>query len=279
MSDAKASVVKQGFRFQNDMVAASKEQIIRSKLKSDIQDIQLQIKNLEQKKNDYGTAILIVGGIIGLFLFCSLFGFLGGIVITGIAAAGGLALFDKSYAPQIDELKTKVSSITADAERRIKEIYNQSAQKTAADIQVYDQAVNTYCQKILRAPEKMSPMVDHIVAMFQRMISHADTGTYMRFVESDLIYQVFTNGIQYTYQSNYTNPQDDFNFNRQRFRDLNSDAECEGLAKALSKLVIEKMKTLYPPNSINITRDHMDARVTLHFKGANKNFIPAKTIV
>lgn len=39
------------------------------------------------------------------------------------------------------------------------------------------------------------------------------------------------------------------------------------------------MKSLYPPNSINITLSHKDAQVTLRFRGANKNFIPARDIM
>ena len=36
---------------------------------------------------------------------------------------------------------------------------------------------------------------------------------------------------------------------------------------------------IYPPNSINISLSHNDAQVTLHFKGANKNFVPARDIM
>ena len=79
--------------------------------------------------------------------------------------------------------------------------------------------------------------------------------------------------------SNYSNPKDDFNFNRERFRDLKTDAECEGLAQALARMTYSKMKKRYPPNSMEINIDHMDAKVTMHFQGANKNFVPAKDIL
>ena len=113
--------------------------------------------------------------------------------------------------------------------------------------------------------------------MFQRMISHADSGSNMRFVETDFTYQVVRTGIMYSYQSRYTNPQDDFNFDKQRFRNLNSDTECEGLAQALAKLTIRRMNKLYPTlSSINV--GHVDAEVILHFKMPNSNFVNATDI-
>ena len=139
--------------------------------------------------------------------------------------------------------------------------------------------VKMYAQKVMAKSESIAPMVEHVVGMFQRMISHADAGAHMKFIEADFTYQVINSGIKYSYQSRYTNPQDDYDFNKERYRDLNSPAECEGLAQALAKLVINKMKSIYPPNSINISLNHNDAQVTLHFKGANKNFVPARDIM
>ena len=121
-------------------------------------------------------------------------------------------------------------------------------------------------------------MVQHNTGMFQRMVSHADAGSNMRFVESDFTYKVLTKGIVYSYQSRYTNPQDDYNFDKQRFRKLNSNTECEGLAQALAKLTIKKMMSLYPPNSLHITVSHIDAEVTMHYKAANKNFVATRDI-
>ncbi|MEE1351335.1 MAG: hypothetical protein UHM23_04715, partial [Clostridia bacterium] len=86
-------------------------------------------------------------------------------------------------------------------------------------------------------------------------------------------------GINFNYQSSYTNPQDDYSFEKQRYRDLHTDAECEGLAQALAKMTIKQMKSIYPPNSISITVSHNDAAVTMHFKSANKNFVVARDIV
>lgn len=152
-------------------------------------------------------------------------------------------------------------------------------QRTQQEITAYERDVKMYAQKVMAKSESIAPMVEHVVGMFQRMISHADAGAHMKFIEADFTYQVINSGIKYSYQSRYTNPQDDYDFNKERYRDLNSPAECEGLAQALAKLVINKMKSIYPPNSINISLNHNDAQVTLHFKGANKNFVPARDIM
>ena len=55
-------------------------------------------------------------------------------------------------------------------------------------------------------------------------------------------YRVVKTGILYSYQSRYINPPDDFNFEKERFRNLKSDTECEGLARALAKMTIGRKK-------------------------------------
>ena len=165
------------------------------------------------------------------------------------------------------------------ANNEIRQEYMRADQRTQQEIAAYERDVKMYAQKVMAKSESIAPMVDHVVNMFQRMISHADAGAHMKFIGADFTYQVVTDGIKYSYQSRYTNPQDDYNFNRERYRDLSTPAECEGLAQALAKLVINKMKSIYPPNSINISLNHNDAQVTLHFKGANKNFVPARDIM
>lgn len=97
--------------------------------------------------------------------------------------------------------------------------------QTQQEISAYDRDVKMYAQKVMAKAESIAPMVDHVVNMFQRMISHADSGAHMKFIEADFTYEVVTSGIKYSYQSRYTNPQDDYNFNRERYRDLSSREE------------------------------------------------------
>lgn len=270
MNQITNSVVKEQFRQRNESYAQSKEAQIRSQLNQDC-------NQLTHKASRELTPFLIGGGILGIVIAVSGGGFIGFLCGGGVGlAAWGIA--NASVKNFNNEQDQKRLSLQAEAERKIRDVYIQADQQTQAEINAYDRAVQQHCQQILSKRESVSPMVDHVVNMFQRMISHADSGPHMRFVEADFTYQVVNTGIRYQYQSRYTNPQDDFNFNKQRYRDLSTPAECEGLAQALAKLVISKMKQTYPPNSINITLDHIDASVTMHFKGANKNFVPARDI-
>lgn len=165
------------------------------------------------------------------------------------------------------------------AEEAIKQAYSDADKKTTREIKQYNAEAKEFAKKAYRQGSKLDPMVNHTVTMFQRMISHANADTYIKFIEANLIFTVEIDGISFGYESGYINPLDDYNFEKKRFRNLNSLAECEGLARALTKMTIKKMKALYPPDSIHISFSHNDATVTLHFKGANPNFIPAQNIV
>lgn len=264
------SVVKEQIRQRNENAARTTEQLIQSQLASEIS--QLRFKNKYTAK-----PFLIGGGIVGLL-------FIAAVGINGILVGIVLGLFiwlglNANVSNYNNSLEEKKNSLQRDAQARIAEAYGNADRKTTQEINAYDAEVKMYSQKILKNAESISPMVDHVVNMFQRMISHADAGAHMRFVETDFTYQVLTSGINYSYQSRYTNPQDDYNFNKERYRDLKSDAECEGLAQALAKLSISKLKTLYPANSVTTSVSHIDAKVTIHFKGANANFIPARDIL
>ena len=270
MNQIMNSVVKEQIRQRNESYAQSQEGQIRYQLNQDI-------SRLIHKASHKATPFLIGGAILGIVIAASgggFAGFVGGIIV-GLVAWGIANASVNSFNNEQDQ---KRQTLQEEAERRIRDAYSQADQQTQSEINAYDRDVQQHCQRILSKRESVSPMVDHVVNMFQRMISHADSGSHMRFVEADFTYQVINTGIKYQYQSRYTNPQDDFNFNKERYRDLSTPAECEGLAQALAKMVISKMKQIYPPNSINITLDHIDASVTMHFKGANKNFVPARDI-
>lgn len=111
------------------------------------------------------------------------------------------------------------------------------------------------------------------------MISHADAGAHMKFIEADFTYQVINSGIKYSYQSRYTNRKMTMISIKKRYRDLNSACRMRGSGTGIGQTRNNKMKSIYPPNSINISLNHNDAQVTLHFKGANKNFVPARDIM
>ena len=271
MNPIQNSIYKENIRLKNEGIARNQEQSINYKLNTDINNL--------KPKTSYtsgpfwvigivlGIIIAIVGGGFGGFII----GVVGGLVLWGIANAS-VKSFNQNIEDQKTNLRNKASS-------DIRAAYAEADRKTQNEINAYDSDVKKYSQTILKNAGNFNSMVDHQVMMFERMIFHADHGAHMRFVEADLIYTVNTYGITYSYNSKYTNTQDDYNFNRERYRDLKSTAECEGLAQALAKMTMAKMKKSHPANSMNITVSHMDAQVTLHFKGANKNFVPARDIL
>lgn len=271
MNQITNSPIKEAMRQQNENDARNREHQIQNKLNLDI--AQIVYKNKFSGKVCAGLAIGI-GILIGV-VSSSFEGFLIGAGI-GVVAFVLLNVWVKNQNSEADETKRK---LIEQAERDIESVYMDADKRTVQQINAYDGEVKQYSQKILQKADTITSMVQHNTDMFQRMVSHADAGSNMRFIESDFTYKVVLTGIMYSYQSRYTNPQDDYNFDKQRFRNLSKDTECEGLAQALAKLTMKRMMGLYPPNSLHITVSHIDAEVTMHFKAANKNFVAARDII
>lgn len=265
------STIKEQMRQRNESMAQSRERQIRSQL-----DEKLNSLTYKDKCPFYpfGVGGCILGVVLG-FTDLEFSGFLMGLAI-GVGVWIVMKLRVKTFNSNIDSEKQRLQDA---ADKEIRQEYMLADQLTQQEIAAYERDVKMYAQKAMAKSESIAPMVDHAVNMFQRMISHADARAHIRFVEADFTYQVLTSGIKYHYSSRYTNPLDDYNFNKERYRDLSAPAECEGLAQALARLIIHKMKSIYPPNSINISLNHNDAEVALHFKGANKNFVPARDIL
>lgn len=264
------STLKEQIRQRNETEARMQESQIQIQLTREINNLTPRAK--------YEVKGWLIGGAVLALITGSAVNSSFALVV--FAAAIGTWIYlnyrVKLYNENLDAVKARLQD---DASNRIRQAYIQADERTQQEIAAYENDVKMYAKKVINKADGITPMVDHVVNMFQRMISHADAGSHMKFIEADFYFQVINTGIKYSYQSRYTNPQDDYNFNKARYRDLNSPAECEGLAQALAKLVISKMKTIYPPNSLNITLTHNDAQVTLHFKGANKNFVPARDIM
>lgn len=271
MNQITNSPIKEAMRQQNESDARNRELQIRNKLNSDIARI-----TYKHKFTGRSCGILVViFGIIMAAIGQSFSAFVFGACI-GVVAYILLNVWVKNQNADADAEKRRLEG---EAEREIQNAHNEADKRTVQQMNAYDNEVKQYCQRILQKADTITSMVQHNTDMFQRMVSHADAGSNMRFVESDFTFKVHVTGIMYSYQSRYTNPQDDYNFDKQRFRNLNSDTECEGLAQALAKLTIKKMMSLYPPNSLHITVSHVDAEVTMHYKAANKNFVAARDII
>ena len=264
------SPIKEAMRIRNLEDAGRKESEIRF-------DTSNRINSLTYKNKFSGnvcTTLVVVFAILGLFSGGSFSAFIIGGIVGGLIYVGLNILIDGQN-KEVDQEKIRIQE---DAERSIQNLYDEADRITRGQIDAYDREVSGYSKRIMKNAANIKPMVAHNVEMMNRMISHADAGSNKKFVECDFIYKVEKTGITYQYTSRYTNPLDDFSFDKQRFRNLNTDAECEGLAQVLAKLTIREMMASYPPNSLNITVKHSDAEVTLHYKSANKNFVAARDI-
>lgn len=270
MNQITNSPIKEAMRQQNENDARNREVQIRNKLNSDIAQIVYKSKFTGGSCGVLAVVFGIIIAVIGNSFSAFLFGAFIGVVVHIL-----LNVRVKNQNAGADSEKRRLEE---EAEREIQNAYNEADKRTVQQINAYDNEVKQYCQRILQKADTITSMVQHNTNMFQRMVSHADAGTNLRFVESDFTFKVLMTGIMYSYQSRYTNPQDDYNFDKQRFRSLNSNTECEGLAQALAKLTIKRMMSLYPPDSLHITVSHVDAEVTMHYKAANKNFIAARDI-
>lgn len=229
--------------------------------------ISAEIKKIEDSKTSYlGFGVIaqfIVFLIVGELSDSIGIAFLGAVVFIVV----GVAMVSVHTSSAIDEKKSEISRMTAKYDKLIN-----------ANIAAYNAKVKRYYEQILKNPSAIMGMTDHTVAMFQRMIAHADNGSYIKFIESGLTYCVGKNGISYYYNSGYSNNLDNFDFIKERYRTLDTDAECEALAKAIGTLTYRKMLTKYPPASTTIQFSHMDAEVTIKFHTANPNFVPSKAI-
>ena len=263
------SPIKEAMRQANEQEARQREYEINAQMNSDISRIVMK----EYFPFSVCGVLMAVFGVVAIGIgkkFSSIFV---GAIVGGII----YLLLNLWIRSKNSEAMARKATIERAAQRRIQEAYDEADRKTVQQINAYDDEVVQYSQRILQKPEAVNPMIQRNTDMFQRMISHADSGSNMRFVETDFTYRVVRTGIMYSYQSRYTNPQDDFNFDKQRFRNLNSDTECEGLAQALAKLTISRMKKIYPTLS-SISVRHVDAEVSLHFKMPNSNFVNATDI-
>ena len=218
------------------------------------------------------TVLGIVAGSISGLIAGMVLGLVAAIVVIFVGAGVNSAIKDGKY-------RKMIKNIEAEADNQIKKVDEEVKKQVENEIRAYDDNVKNTYLKIISNPANIDTMIDYSIQMFKRMISHADSDSNMKFVECNFKYVVTLSGIKYCYDSEYTNPRDDFNFEKQRYRKLHHLYECEGLALALAQAVSNKMRTMYPPNTLKIMTNNMDARVTMNFKLPNENFVVARDIV
>ena len=244
----------------------------------------------ESKHDEYeagGTRLAVVAFIaliciIATIVKCtSSMGFWG--FIIGIAIGIGIAILAFGVLSMMDSVgkhnwEKQMVSLEKEVDNEIRKVDEEVKKRIVEERESYDRNVKEVYQKVISNPSNIDPMVNYSIEMFKRMISHADSDSSRRFIECNFVYVVTANEIKYLYNSMYTNPRDDFNFEKQRYRNLHYDYECERLALALAQAVANKMKMSYPPNTLDITIRNVESKVTISFKAPNENFVVARDI-
>ncbi len=212
-------------------------------------------------------------GCLGLILACGTFG------IGFLVCLLGYHIHKAAVEGDNEAIEIKKKKIRADADAKIAKLKQTADLKTRKEILAYDTDVQRHVKSASTKTKELGPMVAHVAMMFERMISHADKGTNKRFIEAYFTFEVTKTMIIYHYQSTYTNSNDNYDFDKNRYKLLTEDAECEALAQVLTVLSTKKVIAKYPANSVNINVTHNDAKVTIHFKAANPNFINSIKII
>lgn len=211
MNQITNSTLKEQIRQRNENEARGQESQIQIQLANDINNLTPKAK--------YKVKGWLIGGAVFALITGSAVN--SSFALVAFAAVIGTWIYlnyrVKLYNENLDAVKARLQD---DASNRIRQAYTQADQRTQQEIAAYENDVKMYAKKVLNKADGLTPMVDHVVNMFQRMISHADAGSHMKFIEADFYFQVINTGIKYSYQSRYTNPQDDYNFNKARYRDL-----------------------------------------------------------
>ena len=164
-----------------------------------------EINALKPEKKPEATGYIIGGVLLGWVIGA----FTGGLIGFVVGFLIPLGMWGAACG--------KVNDTNANIERRMKEIQakgnadkkkaqKEADMKTQKEAAAYDTEVRKYCDCAMAKADLFTPMIDHQEMMFQRMISHADHGSNMAFVEADLVYTVTNTGITYTYHdSRYSN--------------------------------------------------------------------------
>ena len=164
--------------------------------------------------------------------------------------------------------------VTAEAERKIRQeeercnkeiarIHDDGEKKTVQEIAAYDKKVNDYSDSLIKNPARIDDMVKCVLERIKELDVAVE---YEPVVKFDLKFEVNKKDVVF-----YTDKDCDFKFNfkRKGSRDLTTDYECEGMAKALVFLSRAMIKRISP--LMLILDEFADAKVTLHIKNINPN--------
>ena len=258
-----------------------------SKALKEMRDEQKIIESEYNSTTETVSSVILICGIIvailGILISAGSAGFggfmFGLFILTNIIIWPTLGIQKLYERKRNKNLKLKLQNIEAEERGKEVRLSNEAREKYNSKIERYHSNVEQTVQRLMANQANINPMVDYSVEMFKRMILHADSNSSKKFIECNFTYVVTTTEIKYLYDSEYTNSKDDFNFEMQRYRNLALEYECEGLALALANVLSDRMKALYPPNTVSITTSNVDAKVTMKFKAPNENFVVARDIL
>lgn len=249
----------------------------RIKAKNEEAKLRSQIRESSGKRSDHSLMAGCGAGCLGVILFLAAVSIFD-IMLGGMEPILMIAFFVGGFLLVKANAGTKNNEENYSMESRIAQIYKDCEEEAQREMAVYDAKVKQYYERVIKNEPGLKDMKDHMVMMFGRMIQHASTESNQKFIDAALHYKVVSTAIQFYFESQYTNKNDDYNFDAHRFRNLASLEECEGLAQALARMTVKEMKMMYPPNSMKIDVSHNDADVRLHYRGPNKNYVPPRPI-
>lgn len=266
----------------SDMVAGKKAEERQRKVEND-----RKARDKYEGQTETVMLIMLGGGFfIGIVIYILIImasGFYGvvfGWMLAALPPIGLLGIY-KIYEfarSKEKKLKQQYKEIELEESQALTRLSQEAAKNAQMAIDAYHNNVRQLTDKLLANPSNVEKMVEYSVDMFKRMISHADSGSKNKFIECNFTYVVTATEIKYLYDSEYTNPKDDFNFEVQRYRILQYNYEYEALALALSRLITDRMISLYPANTVQINVTNRNAKVSMSFKAPNDNFVVSTSI-
>ena len=280
--------MKDSIRKQNEEPARQAEKKILEQLERDSKEIRSRKKESEFNLDSWTTAqkegLIIVGIIISLVLGIAI-----GIIrksfrsflIGTIAVFVILLLVVKKMVPAFDrrreaKLEQQVQQLQAEAEEKIRQAYELSAQVSSQQAAAYEQEVSQRFKRVLSNPNAIAPMTEYLREKLELEISRANADASAPFIEATLVYTVNPDRIMLPGKDNNN---EFFDLTANHFQRLNSEMECEALAMALAGLVNADMKTLYPAASFDIQASRTGSEVVLYYRENNQQYVPLRSIV
>ncbi len=176
----------------------------------------------------------------------------------------------------------KVSSVVAENEAKIKELYNRLDSELNAEIAKFNREVKKQSVEYLKDKKIMSIVSPNLYGMYKKVYNQADKGSNKSHIIFNFSLEVTPTDILYTYNSGYSNPLGNFNFDRERMQTFdNSPVKREAMACAMTQEFVTRVRKELTPVGKKIDKDsspvkfeHKGRKVTFRFSIANPGYVP-----